>query len=418
MHAVFASKVTESHPIPGTRAGALALPCHDSRHIRRRSVLVRDTSIAVLLALACACEVEHPDEATAAAAIAEGTPAAVGVLAFVNAPATTFEVLDDGVPLDRRAAEGIMARRPLGSIAALDDVPYVGPAALRDLEAYARAAGYIPEDDDVLGTFEGVAFTVAEAELALRLVNEESDGVLRYEVGLDRRAVDGILAGRPVHSVAELAELYWVGPVTLQRIRDFVRPPAPGEPIDCRGSFECPGELRCVGIPSDGSSELGICRDLRPIEGAGEPCTGPAGCGDGLVCVGAIAYGEGWCSPAWMSDTFTSTTIRHIPADTPTYVATSVTVRGQASVPVDLVVRLDLAHDDPGALRIWLRDPNGDTALVHDRAPQVADSIVVRGGISGDDQVNGRWLIQIDNAGGSGTGTLRGWTLDLTSRWD
>lgn len=77
------------------------------------------------------------------------------ILALVNDPATTFERLDLDVGLDRRAAANIIAHRDgadgavgtaddrlFASIDELDMVPYVGPAALDDLAAYALSNGY------------------------------------------------------------------------------------------------------------------------------------------------------------------------------------------------------------------------------------------------------------------------------------
>lgn len=76
-------------------------------------------------------------------------------LALVNDPATTVELLDVDVALDRRAAQNIVAARdgadglpgtsddvPFATIAQLDAVPYVGPSALDKLAAYALANGY------------------------------------------------------------------------------------------------------------------------------------------------------------------------------------------------------------------------------------------------------------------------------------
>ena len=77
------------------------------------------------------------------------------ILALVNDPATTFELLDVDVALDRRAAENIIAYRDgadgvngtaddrlFASIEELDMIPYVGPAALDAMAAYALANGY------------------------------------------------------------------------------------------------------------------------------------------------------------------------------------------------------------------------------------------------------------------------------------
>ena len=68
---------------------------------------------------------------------------ATQMVAFVNDPATTIEVLDDRVGLDRRAAQNIINRRnerPFADINDLDSVPYVGSTALNRIRNYAVVA--------------------------------------------------------------------------------------------------------------------------------------------------------------------------------------------------------------------------------------------------------------------------------------
>jgi len=367
---------------------------------------------------ACAAELDAPD--TTSGALIDDTPDGVGVLALLNDPATTEAVLDDDVPLDARAARNLIAARPFASVLEVDDVAYVGPVALDRLTAFAAARGYTPAGDDVLGVYDGVSFTVAEAERALRIVNEESDGVLRVEVGLDSRAVNSILSARPVHTVRELSELYWVGTAMLGRIKSYVDVPGDFEREDCRGHWDCRDGWRCAGIPNDGSSEWGLCYPNASIAGEGNECDADSECNDGLVCNG-ITVGYGQCLPWWMRDTFVNGTQRYIGPDPTAIVATSVVVRGQASVPVDVIVHTDISHANPENLRIVLTDPNGANATLwdgpHESGP-MPDMFNAQGEISRDDAVNGRWLLRIYNDGGAGAGNIYGWTLDITSRWD
>lgn len=166
--------------------------------------------------------------------IVEGSPEAVGVLAFLNDASTTFEVLDDEVRLDRRAAESLIEHRdgPDGlhgtaddllyqSIAEVDRRYFVGTAALMALADWAWEHGWVPSDaDEVIGTWDGVTFTTAEAEAVLELANTAEAAFLDDEVGLDRRAVDSILDARPIATVADLADLYYVGGTALRRLKD------------------------------------------------------------------------------------------------------------------------------------------------------------------------------------------------------
>lgn len=105
------------------------------------------TAIAALL-LANACSSTENDstgeseaEQRAWKAPAEGSCVAKGILHVAN-EATASE-LDVDANLDRRAAENIVAARPIETIAALDAVPYVGTAALSSILAYAEEGGHL-----------------------------------------------------------------------------------------------------------------------------------------------------------------------------------------------------------------------------------------------------------------------------------
>ncbi len=167
-----------------------------------------------------------------AGALVEGSAVAVGTLDFVNDHASDHVLLDRVVGLDRRACDAIVAHRlgPDGridtdddgyvtSLAELDSLSWVGPATMERLAGYAAARGYMDSTHRVVGDFEGVSFTFAQAERTLDLVNKTSPRALDGALQLDRRAVDSILAARPIDSIGQLSELYWVGPATLTRLR-------------------------------------------------------------------------------------------------------------------------------------------------------------------------------------------------------
>jgi hypothetical protein len=166
-------------------------------------------------------------------AVLDGSPEAVGLLAFVNDATTTFAVLDDEVPLDRRSATYIIAHRDgsdglsgtsddnlFGTVAELDSVRWVGPVSLDLLTDYAEDAGYVPGWNDRLGTWDGVTFAVYEAEGTINFVNEASETMLDDEVPLNRRAVNSILEARPLETVAQLSELYFVGHSAMELLLD------------------------------------------------------------------------------------------------------------------------------------------------------------------------------------------------------
>ena len=384
----------------------------------------------VVLGLGCASASDEPFEelegvggkADGLVALVDGTPRAVGTLSMVNASATTFEELDDEVPLDRRAAAAIVDGRPFGNVAELDAAYYVGAVAMHRLGNHAEATGWVPEGDELLGHYDGVAFTVDQADHALRLANEESDGVLAFEVGLHANAVAAIIDAREdgaIPSVLALSLVPHVGPASLRKLRDHNVPEAGAE---CRFDGDCPGGLTCVGFPHDGSSELGRCKDVSAVPGAGEHCESQADCGAGLVCSGLTVYDDGgYCRPAWMADEFHAPATLHIPSTTPNPIPGLIQVAGLASVPEDITVSVDVAYQPHSDLRVLLRDPNGHLAVVFDGS--VDDPALLDGPIPvldnpRDDAVNGRWLLWIYNDGESSVGTFHGWTLALTSRFD
>lgn len=184
--------------------------------------LLPPTLLAYTLAFGCASAEPEPRLDDEDAALQDGTPEALGVLDLLNDDATTFELLDIDVALDRRAAQNLMGARPFQTVAEVDAVRWVGSSAMNKLTQYAYAHGWVPEGDDLLGSYDGVPFTVDEALAALDLVNTAPETVLRSDVPLDRRAVNSILAARPIGSMERLADLYYVGSAMLQRIKTFV----------------------------------------------------------------------------------------------------------------------------------------------------------------------------------------------------
>ena len=171
--------------------------------------------------------------------IEEGSNEAVTLLAFVNREDVTFDVLDVDVALDRRAAQNIVTHRdgfdglygtadddPFDLIEELDDVPYVGGSALQKLLEFALSE-------------EGADLSepgFSRDAVILSAVNSPLVGfyVLDVEMGLDRRAAEGIfqyrigldgLLGTPddlfFNSIEELDAIRYVGTRALDKIYDW-----------------------------------------------------------------------------------------------------------------------------------------------------------------------------------------------------
>lgn len=195
------------------------------------------TALSILLALtAIACDAPTPTETgfeTSTMALAEGSPEAIGLLEFLNDPTTDVDVLDRDVPLNRRAARNLIHHRNgfdgvagtyddnlFDSLAEVDGVRWVGPAAMESLVAFALSESWIPDGDDILGTWDGVTFTVNEAEITLAFANEATLEELDEKLALDRRAAKAIVAAQPIESVEGLAGLYYVGHTALRTLKE------------------------------------------------------------------------------------------------------------------------------------------------------------------------------------------------------
>lgn len=365
--------------------------------------------------------------------LSDGTPAATGVLDFLNDPSTTFSVLDTEVPLNSQAAQGLIAWRagPDGvqhtaddrrfvTIAQVHAVPYVGPAAVASLEWYARGTGRVADLplDASVGVFDGLDFTLAEARRALRAANTESGSTLQSVYGVPALAVQDILAARPLFNMVKLSRLPNVGFTALQQLKVMTALAPVGDP--CTGANTCQSGLVCEGIPYDGSSIYGRCINPASVPGEGDTCSVFAPCQAGLFCRGIPSGApEGWCRPAWMAGDFTRYAELALPSTT-AVVESSLAVVGLATVPDDIVVELDLVHTAPHRLVLTLVDPAGDTALLwngpNEGTPPAR--ISVTRGISRDSTINGRWRLRVTNPSGVGSGTLRSWKLSLNSRYD
>ncbi len=332
-------------------------------------------------------------------AIVEGTPEAYGVVGLLNDSKTDFYVLDELVPLDKRAATNLIAHRNgpdgvLGTaddnlfddVTEVDDVKYVGPVALANLLAYAEAQGYVPTGDDVLGVYDDVAFTVNQATATLKLVNTASYDTLDNDVALDKRAVDSIMAARSVESMLELEGLYFVGHSAMLKLRDYTPAAAP--------------------TPTTGTTPNGM------------ECDADSDCQSGF-CAGLLVpwLSRGFCQDPSTAGTFTSTAPVAI-TDDGNPVESTIPVSGLATVPLDVVVDLDIDHPRKQDLVVVLHQPGGAEAVLWNHEANPPSHIVAPSGIEGDNMVNGDWVLEITDTVTGESGTLNSWKMWLSSTYD
>lgn len=329
----------------------------------------------------------------------------------------TLVELDDAAALDARAARGLVDTRPHADVFAVARVAYVGTAALEKLRVWAP--GWSPPDGATCvpalraGMRACVEVQVADGATTDEAIATCTDGEALGPV------FDAICAG-PLGAPFcggsfEAFFTTYVPPCAVDLAYELM-------PL-CTSDADCGGApLRCWGRPGDESTAFGVCKDIRNVPGQGEPCTATRACGAGLVCAGLTRWDEGICVGTWMSDTFVMDVPQLVPAGAGLTSSSTVIAHGLATVPIDILVDVDVRGADPRRLRITLVSPAGDRGLVWDGATggTVIPSRIRPGapGIPSDDAVNGAWKLEVTTIGAGTAGTLHGWSVYLTSQWD
>jgi hypothetical protein len=174
--------------------------------------------------------------------------------------------------------------------------------------------------------------------------------------------------------------------------------------------------VQCGGV----FAGAGVCVSTAAPPGEGAECASDAACGSpALVCAG-MTRGYGLCRPAWMRGVFADTTTAPVP-DAGT-LARRLAVRGLATVDTDVVLKVTIDHPRASQLRVTLTNPATAEVLVHagtpadDGHPLVIDRPIL--GFSGDEMVNGEWTLAVQDRTGGQVGTVSGWQLTITSRFD
>jgi len=189
--------------------------------------------ISLLSVFLVACSPSSSELDGLSYSITSGSAEAIGVLAMLNDPSTDLDTLDFDAGLNVRSARNLIFHRDgfdgvpgtydddlFNDIEEVDSVRWVGPTALAQLVSYAASVGWIPEGQDILGTWDNVTFTVTEADDTLALVNDADLDTLDVELKLDSRAANSIVASQPIATIEDLADLYYVGSSALLILKD------------------------------------------------------------------------------------------------------------------------------------------------------------------------------------------------------
>lgn len=148
----------------------------------------------------------------------------------------------DGM-LDARAASGLVAARPFASVTAMGPVSYVGTSALSHLRSSApswwNAMHGAAGTPSLAGTFDGVAFDEATAQVALAIANGATAAELTSH-GMTSTAASHVIGSRPYTTLAQLAAVSGVGTATMNALATYARSGLWGAPSPtmCIPTFE------------------------------------------------------------------------------------------------------------------------------------------------------------------------------------
>jgi DNA uptake protein ComE-like DNA-binding protein len=145
----------------------------------------------------------------------------------------TSEELEVMLGIGPSIANRIITNRPYASavnpMGKLDAVPYVGPVLLDRFKSDTYSLWCSLDDgrqgccidlscDGLGGTFSGVEMTDADAQMVLDWANRASFEQLDQVCGVGASIATDIVAARPMHDVAELDAVSYVGPTLLNRL--------------------------------------------------------------------------------------------------------------------------------------------------------------------------------------------------------
>jgi DNA uptake protein ComE-like DNA-binding protein len=323
-------------------------------------------------------------------------------------------------------ATNLVEAAPFTSVSQIGAVPQIGPVSLEKLRHgaatwwHARAAG---DEESLAGTYAGVTFDHETAVVALDIANEAAFAQMTDEGAIWSTGANRIIEGRPYEGLDEVADTWGIGTATMQSLHDYAASgvwaaPDNGPGADCASTTDCAEGLVCTGIPWDGSPLVGRCSDLSPIPGNGDLCGPDGSCAEGLFCSGLTQAGGDWahCRAPWKAGTYTSNEVVAIPDGSSA--TSSVVVYGLATVPEDIVATLDIDHPRPSDLVVTLHHSAGTSAVLWNQESNPPAEIVVGCCIERDYYVNGTYTLEIVDTKGGAPGTLNGFSLWVSSRWD
>lgn len=152
-----------------------------------------------------------------------------------------------------------------------------------------------------------------------------------------------------------------------------------------------------------------------------QTCALDTPCGPGLLC-GLISQVDlGICMESVQLGSFAGTGVGAIPDGRPVGLQVEFEVSGIATVPIDVLITLDLDHPRPEDLYIVLTAPSGAQGEVWGLGSHAGGAFHLRRAVAGfpaDEFLGGTWTLYVNDPILQQAGSVTSATLELMSQWD
>ena len=82
------------------------------------------------------------------------------------------------------------------------------------------------------------------------------------------------------------------------------------------------------------------------------------------------------------------------------------------------MIHLEIDHPRKADLRVTLTQPSSAETIVWTTGSSGAPLVLAGATLETDSEVNGTWLLAVEDTASGSAGVVRGWSLAITSRYD
>ncbi len=295
--------------------------------------------------------------------------------------------------------------------------------ALMDRRFVTSSAELEPiEHQQILLASADMGFPAATVEEALLATDDDGfDRLTVLDVGTDR----ALVAYSAHYGDTRVGRVFFRNSLTIVGAiedsvftRCAVERAIEGQP--CTSGRDCEPDHMCIDILNDEGDVVlapGTCVWPASLSGEGASCTTHDDCdpSTGLLCLDALADGDGQCRPGWMRRSFPGPDAALVANGTLTIPILS---SGLATVPNAAHLDLNLFQDGANELELRLVNPLGTVTTIITTDATVITLDLEPINVPSDESAGGTWHLVVEDLGGNASGGVTRVALTLDTRWD